>query len=452
MAVQVWVGEKPEHSNERRAIMALANGLQRLDGLYLILANFSVGGRNVDLVVIKQDGIFIIELKHCDGKIFGDVNGPWFVEGSNGERKRLNPGRKNPYNQVISYYYSLINFLNDRRSEFLPAQKATAVDFRTCRRVVVIAPTIQEGSKVETDWKVELKGLDELPAYLVTERSGEIDLIEEEMLRIPELLHLTRWSEINTLLAGVVPNIDALSETATLPPPPPVIAPPPGPVPTPAPAAEAAPGLASRAKGALGTWNGPAMAVLSVLVLVLVSALLSRSTGTPLVADQPAPAILVSTSPPAGGEVAYYQQLESCVWSGFQAVGRRRGTQEDAWENVGVVGAAPAFTPDVVVTLEEVDFCDDQIVLNWSVRNNLSDDDVELPLTADNISVSDSLGNDYPIAEDRSQPPMIAVPPGGKAEGRTVISRAVNLNAPTLVIRLRDQPFGEARWLVPIGG
>jgi hypothetical protein len=67
VAVQVWIGEKPEHANERRAIMGLANGLARLEGLHLILANFSVGGRNIDVVVIKQDAIFIIELKHCDG-------------------------------------------------------------------------------------------------------------------------------------------------------------------------------------------------------------------------------------------------------------------------------------------------------------------------------------------------------------------------------------------------
>ena len=206
MAVQVWIGEKPEHPNERRAIVALANGLERLEGLYLILANFSVGGRNIDLVLIKQDAIFIVELKHCDGKIFGDVNGPWFVESANGERKRLNPGRKNPYNQVISYYYSLINFLNEHRTTFLSPQKATAIDFRTCKRLVVISPTIQAGSQVETDWKVELKGLDELPAYLVTERSSEIDLSTEEMLAIPELLHCTRWTEVNALLAGVMPR------------------------------------------------------------------------------------------------------------------------------------------------------------------------------------------------------------------------------------------------------
>src|SRR5215470_20236097 len=219
VAVQVWIGEKPEHPNERRAIVALANGLERLEGLYLIMANFSVGGRTIDLVLLKQDAIFIIELKHCDGRVFGGVNGPWFVEGANGERKRLNPGRKNPYNQVISYYYSLINFLNDHRAEFLSTQKATSVDFRTCKRLIVIAPTVQEGSRVEIDWKVEYKGLDELPAYLVTERSSEIDLSEEEMLAVPKILGCTRWNEINSLLAGVLPTWDAPVSAPPLPPP-----------------------------------------------------------------------------------------------------------------------------------------------------------------------------------------------------------------------------------------
>ena len=81
---------------------------------------------------------------------------------------------------------------------------------------MVIAPTVQEGSQVETDWKVELKGLDELPAYLVTERSSEIDLSEEEMLAIPELLHCTRWNEVNSLLAGVLPRWDETPSDPTV--------------------------------------------------------------------------------------------------------------------------------------------------------------------------------------------------------------------------------------------
>lgn len=445
MAVQVWIGEKPEHPNERRAIVALANGLDRLDGLYLILANFSVGGRNIDLVLIKQDAIFIVELKHCDGKIFGDVNGPWFVESANGERKRLNPGRKNPYNQVISYYYSLINFLNDHRGTLLSPQKATTIDFRTCKRLVVIAPTLQEGSQVETDWKVELKGLDELPAYLVTERSSEINLSEEEMLAIPELLHCTRWNEVNSLLAGVLPRWD--EPAAQLAAPQPAVPAEPAPEPIPA----APPTLWARGQRALTTWTGRAAVLMGALALILAVALFALATRRPpVLADQPASGI-VSTSQAAGGTgFGGVVAQESCVWSEFQSVGRRRGSQAGTWENVGVGGNTPALQPEVVVTLKEVNFCQGGIRLTWNVRNNMDDESVALPLTAENIAISDSLLNEYQIADDQSLPAEISVAPRSKAQGTAVVARPANLNAKALRIKLKQLPFGEATWIVPI--
>jgi hypothetical protein len=442
----VWIGEKPEHPNERRAIVSLANGLERLDGLYLILANFSVGGRNVDLVLIKQDAIFIVELKHCDGKIFGDVNGPWFVESANGERKRLNPGRKNPYNQVISYYYSLINFLNEHRTTFLSPQKATAVDFRTCKRLVVIAPTVQEGSQVETDWKVELKGLDELPAYLVTERSSEIDLSEEEMLAIPGLLHCTRWNEVNSLLAGVLPRWDQTPSDPT------AIVPV---MPAIAPAAVVTPiaGGWARARQSLATWPGQAALALGALMLVIVFTFLLRSPRQAVLpADQPIGGI-VSTSLPAGAAAGGgVVGVTNCAWQESQPIGRRRGEQPGAWVNVGYGEVAPALSPEVVVTLEEVNFCKGQVTINWLVRNNMDDESVALPLTAENVAVSDSLGNEYRIDDSKSQPPQISVAPRSKMRGTALIARPASLNAQTLVIKLTKLPFGEATWIVPIGG
>jgi len=441
VAVQVWIGEKPEHPNERRAIVALANGLERLDGLYLILANFSVGGRTVDLVLIKQDAIFIVELKHCDGKIFGGVNGPWFVEGANGERKRLNPGRKNPYNQVISYYYSLINFLNDHRDALLSPQKATSVDFRTCKRLVVIAPTIQEGSNIETDWKVELKGLDELPAYLVTERSSEIDLSDEEMLAIPRLLNCTRWNEINALLAGVLPTWNAVPATPPSASTPAPLAAPAVPQPAPAPAD------GSRVRRVLSTWPGRMGA--AALALLLVIALIFGLRPRPIPLPDQAGSVLVSTSSPAGGIGAPPDDASaSCVWSGFQSVGRRRDGA--LWKNVGVVGAAPDLAPEVVVTLDEVSFCDGRITTTWSLRNNLDDQPATLPLSSANIVVRDSLGNEYPIDEKLSQPAEISAAPHSKGRGAAVIARPASLNAQTLVIKLKRQPFGETTWVVPI--
>jgi hypothetical protein len=450
VAVQVWIGEKPEHPNERRAIVSLANGLERLDGLYLILANFSVGGRNVDLVLIKQDAIFIVELKHCDGKIFGDVNGPWFVESANGERKRLNPGRKNPYNQVISYYYSLINFLNEHRATLLSPQKATAVDFRTCKRLVVIAPTVQEGSQVETDWKVELKGLDELPAYLVTERSSEIDLSQEEMLAIPELLHCTRWNEVNSLLAGVLPRWDETPSDPVVVAP---VMPVPAPQPVPAIAVTPATGTWAHARTSLATWPGQVALALGALMLVIVLTFLLRwPRQVTLPADQSFGGI-VSTSLPAGGSAGGgFVPITNCAWQESQPIGRRRGDQPGAWVNVGYGEVAPALSPEVVVTLEEVNFCKGQVTINWLVRNNMDDESVALPLTAENVAVSDSLGNEYRIDDAKSQPPQISVAPRSKMRGTAVITRPASLNAQTLVIKLSKLPFGEATWIVPISG
>jgi hypothetical protein len=456
MAVQVWIGEKPEHPNERRAIVSLAHGLDRLDGLYLILANFSVGGRTVDLVIIKQDAIFIVELKHCDGRVIGSVNGPWFVEGRNGERKRLNPGRKNPYNQVISYFHALTNFLNEHRREFLSAQKASDIDFRTCKRVVVIAPTIQEGSEIELDWKVELKGLDELPSYLITERSSEIDLSDEEMLAIPELLHCTPWQEINAVIRGVIaepPLVEAPAEPPPAEPAPAAEAPAaPEAAPTAAPAAvEPAPrrSLSERAAGALRTTTGRVAAVMAALAAVLALALVLRPAPAAPAADAPPGILAEVTGVPTGDALAAAADAAAtaCTWSGYQLVGKRYDAASRSWESVAEGGSPTAPAPDVVVALEQVSTCQDEIRLTWSVQNN-SDRPVEFPLRSDNIRLSDSLGNEYQIDDTASTPQAVLVQPGRQERGTAVASRPFSRSATSLLVRLKDQPFGEASFVV----
>jgi len=454
MAVQVWIGEKPEHPNERRAIMALANGLARMEGLYLILANFSVGGRTVDLVIVKQDAIFIIELKHCDGRVIGSVNGPWFVEGRNGERKRLNPGRKNPYNQVISYFHALTNFLNEHRRSFLSEQKANDIDFRTCKRVVVIAPTIQEGSEIELDWKVELKGMDELPAYLITERSSEIELSDEEMQAIPELLHCTPWTEINAVLRGVMPDPTLLGDPEVDPPdtlapavPADALTAAPEPEPAPAPPLEPAapPTLVERARRVLRTTLGRVAAGLAAAVLVLLVLLAVRPTRVIApAADGPLAPI---GQPDAPSDVPSFNVIAGpgCVWSGLQLVGKRYDAATRSWSSV----AAGGGPPDVVIALEQVTTCSGEIVLTWSVQNN-SDQAVEFPLRSDNIRVSDTLGNEYPIADDASEPRAVRVQPGGQERGTAVVRRPVSQSATSLLVRLRDKPFGEASFVVSL--
>lgn len=455
MAVQVWIGEKPEHPNERRAIVALANGLERFEGLYLILANFSVGGRSIDLVIIKQDAVFIIELKHCDGKVIGGVNGPWYVESANGDRKRLNPGRKNPYNQVISYFYSLTNYLNEQRPNFLAGHKTTSVDFRTCKRVVVIAPTIQAGSQIELDWKVELKGLDELPAFLITERSSEVDLSEEEMLAIPRMLNCTHWNDVNALLGGVLPDWEALADPATQP-----VEPATATVETVETSQPEAPGAPEpavpqpawhRLRSALATPMGRVALLASTVAVVLLLALIFRPAQVIAPApDQPL-SLINATSDPAGGIAPGGGMLRgsTCTWTGFQPVGKRWDERSQSWISVGVDGVMTEFAPEVIVTLEEVDYCDDRIELTWSVRNN-GDGAVTLPLTSANIEIRDPLGNEYVLADTASRPATLRVQPGEQARGVAVVQRPVNQNAASLLVRLRNEPFGEASFLVSL--
>lgn len=480
MAVQVWIGEKPEHPNERRAIVSLAHGLDKLDGLYLILANFSVGGRTVDLVIVKHDAIFIIELKHCDGRVLGSVNGPWFVEGRNGERKRLNPGRKNPYNQVISYFHALTNFLNEHRREFLSAQKANDIDFRTCKRVVVIAPTIQEGSEIELDWKVELKGIDELPSYLITERSSEIELTDEEMLAIPELLHCTPWQEINAVIGGLIADPAAVAESVTAAAPATAIAAAPATAPAPtaagvpatgapvasnsaaAPASaisadtavEGAPGspqtLWQRAGSALQTTTGRIAAVMAALAAILALILVLRPAPPIPVADAPAASLAEITGVPTGaaGAVAAGASPAGCLWTGYKLVGKRYDSASRSWLSVAE-GGSGAAAPEVVIALEQVSTCQDEIRLTWSVQNN-SDRTVEFPLRNDNIRVSDSLGNIYQISDDHSTPQAVRVEPGDQQRGTAVAKRPFSRSATSLLVRLKEQPFGEASFVVSL--
>ena len=56
------------------------------------------------------------------------------------------------------------------------------------------------------------------------------------------------------------------------------------------------------------------------------------------------------------------------------------------WENVGVGGNAPALSAELVVTLQEVNFCKGQIAITWLVRNNMEDESVSMPLTNARLS------------------------------------------------------------------
>jgi hypothetical protein len=432
VAVQVWIGEKPDNPNERKAIIALANGLDRLEGLYVMVANFSVGGRTIDLVILKPDAIFILELKHCDGQVFGSVNGPWKVVSKNGSTKQLNPGRKNPYNQVVSYFYSFTNFLNDHKTEIVSAQKANDVDFRAAKRVIVIVPTIEAGSQIDLDWKVQVKGLDELPTFLLTERSNGIELTDEELLRIPKLLHCEPWQELNDLIAGVMPDwTQTPSELAP---------------PTVQPAAQERRSIEPSTQPwwrslveQFNSWQGRALTVfvLATLLLMLTSVpqLIGSDTGR-----RSAPTVAPIPTIP---EFGIGENINNGVAEVHQQVGRRWDLRQQKWLRTD------ADSADVLVTLETVDFNNGQIKLSWVIENRRSIP-ARMALVPENVTITDNQMH-YLIDPQLSQPRgQIEIRPGEKGSATVVVPQSVRSNAITLRITLQQQPFGETSWIVNV--
>lgn len=432
MAVQVWIGEKPENPNERKAIIALATGLDRLDGLYLMLANFSVGGHTIDLVILKNDAIFILELKHCDGRVSGGVNGPWIVTSKSGSTKHLNPGRKNPYNQVIAYFYSFTNFLNDNKNKIVSTQKAPDIDFRTAKRVIVIVPTIEPDSEIELDWKVQVKGLDELPTYLVVERSAGIELSDQAMERIPRLLRCTPWQELQDLLAGVMPDWETTPSEPVAPVRPPV------PEPTVVEPPVAPRSLRQRIQG----WTAGVLTAFGVATLIYAVAVRAPSqplTPLPAAINPAATAAPIPTIPEEG----LPQSVSDGIASVHQRVPRKWDGQSQKWSL-----ARSADDADVLLTLETVDFNNGEIKLTWTVENRQATT-LYMPFSASNFDLTDG-SLQYGIDESRSQPAKLYVKPGAKETATLVVSQPVRPSALTLKVTVLQYPFGKATWLVQV--
>ena len=431
MAVQVWIGEKPENPNERKAIIALASGLDRLEGLYVMLANFSVGGHTIDLVLLKHDAIFILELKHCDGRVAGGVNGPWVVTSKGGSTKQLNPGRKNPYNQVIAYFYSFTNFLNEHKADIVSQQKAPDIDFRSAKRVVVIVPTLEEGSEIDLDWKVQVKGLDELPTYLVVERSAGIELSDVALERIPRLLRCTPWQEVHDLLAGVMPAWETTPSDPVLPPPPVVEE---------APTIQSVPeprSIRHRAQN----WLTGVLTVFAVATLLFFVAVHPPTQVNSKDLSSTAPASIVAPIPTIP-ERGIAIDVNNGVAELHERVPRKwddKG-QKWLWER--------AEDADVLVTLETVDFNNGKIKLTWTIENR-QQKTLYLPMTEANFNLTDGTLQ-YRIDQRQSQPVKLYVKPGAKETATIVVDQPVRPSALTLKVTMLQYPFGKTSWLVPV--
>ena len=267
--------------------------------------------------------------------------------------------------------------------------------------------------QIETDWKVQVMGLDALPVHVFTERSADMSWSDDELQRIPQLLNCTRWDEIENLVLSEIAPTSATPVPRTRP----------------------------MITQLLSTWTGQALIAMSILLIVMALIFSLNTTGTQLVT---LPAMPATVTPVQGNAGLLAPTNLVCDWRDVQTIARTRNA-DGSWQSVNAGESA-----DALLTLTQVRTCDGEIRIAFTVKNNTADLDVRIPLDESHVVVRDSVGTDYQLAIVKSQPAVMQIMPGQSREGVVVIDRSLHPNALTLRVTLTDIPFGDASWVVPL--
>jgi Nuclease-related domain len=161
--MQILIGN-PMTGTEAVVLRLLYEAFVERDGL--ILANFHVGTRQIDYVMIARDHSALIELKSVSGAVFGGQNGDWSIRDFTGQ-KREYPGF-NPWSQANAQTLAL----SDEMSRFQKAnsnipQPLNPPFYREFDTFACIYPAIHPDSEIEvTRLKAEIVGYDELISAL----------------------------------------------------------------------------------------------------------------------------------------------------------------------------------------------------------------------------------------------------------------------------------------------
>jgi hypothetical protein len=196
MSVGVWYGSKSHHEAEQKALLELHQYLHPQQEHFVVLHNFYAGKSNeIDLVVLKRDGVFLAELKHVWNRIIGRREGEWKAIREDGNEFILNPDRPNPFKQVQRNYYGWKAWCQTHTEEISAGLvRSCPMDWTDVMTYVVLYPDLPEGSHIDIgDWPVQAVGLPTFLFALLSRSSKEVDLSCQEMSCIPQLIGLKQW-------------------------------------------------------------------------------------------------------------------------------------------------------------------------------------------------------------------------------------------------------------------
>jgi Nuclease-related domain len=69
----------PVSGSEAAALKTLSEELTQRGGPFLIFSNVTINDRQIDFIVVTEQRVAHLELKHLVGPIEGGVQGPWYM-------------------------------------------------------------------------------------------------------------------------------------------------------------------------------------------------------------------------------------------------------------------------------------------------------------------------------------------------------------------------------------
>jgi hypothetical protein len=192
MSVELWYGEKPTNYAEQSVLVDMYNYLQVRPEHYLLMVSFHAGlSGEMDLMIIKRDGLLLVELKHYWSKITGRRSGSWtFTKDSGGERKM-----GNPFQQVQKARHKWMDWCKANASK-LPLRETSedALELLNPFEYVVFFPDLHPDSDIDVGTRpVQVMGLPKFRTELLIRSMDGLNLSREERQWFPQLLGLKRW-------------------------------------------------------------------------------------------------------------------------------------------------------------------------------------------------------------------------------------------------------------------
>lgn len=167
----------------------MGNRLGNSKELYVILSNYIIGGKQVDMTVMKKNAILVIELKNCIESFTANENGSWQKENGG----MVGHEGYNPFRQIMEYREEWVDLLKENKGHFDCFKNIrNNQPFWYTKGYVAIHPFLNKNctNKISSrkNWWFRLCGIDELDERIQRETNRIINFSDNDLRFIAENL------------------------------------------------------------------------------------------------------------------------------------------------------------------------------------------------------------------------------------------------------------------------